>query len=387
MLRQIASALSASAIPSPGPADRVLLFAPHPDDESIATGGLLAAAGRAGAAVRIVIATSGENNPWAQRAFERRVILFTRHRLRFAARREREALAAVAELGVASESVVFLRLPDQGLTPLLLRDAAFFVSRLGSEIARFAPTLVLTPAAVDVHPDHSALAIACELALAQRAGADPPSRRLAYVVHGPGARHTRFPYLPLDDADLRAKRAAIARHESQLVLRGGFLRSFAAKAEPYSEVAVPPPGPPHPIERARWARGGLALGLRPRRTARAFGPAMLRLLPAGATSGALSIPLPRNRGGVELTIWATGSPVGRGEIRRAGSHLEVVLPDHLVAGNQPLFAKLERRWGFFDEAGWVRLERPRDGGEDGKVAAGDGGPAEFDGPSAELPRG
>lgn len=387
MPRQIAPTPSSSTIASPGPGDRVLLFAPHPDDESIGAGGLLAAAGRAGATVRIVIATSGENNPWAQRAFERRVILLTRHRLRFAARREAEVLAAVRELGLAGESVLFLRFPDQGLTQLLLRDAAFFVSRLGTEIERFAPTIVLTPAAVDLHPDHSALAVACELALARSEGAHPPPRRLAFIVHNRSARHAPLPALHLDDADARAKRAAITRHESQLVLRGGFLRSLAAKAEPYSLVAIPPPGPPHPIESARWERGKLVLGLRPRGTVRAFGPATLRLLPAGATRAALSIPLPRHRGRVELTTYTTGLAVGQGEIRRAGSHLEIVLPGRLVAGDHTLFAKLERRWGFFDEAGWVRLDRPRDGGANGEVAAGDDGPGALDGGSAEVLRG
>jgi LmbE family N-acetylglucosaminyl deacetylase len=53
------------------PTDRLLVVAPHPDDETLGAGGLLQRAAARGAAVRLCYATSGENNPWAQAAFER----------------------------------------------------------------------------------------------------------------------------------------------------------------------------------------------------------------------------------------------------------------------------------------------------------------------------
>ncbi|MDE1886478.1 MAG: PIG-L family deacetylase, partial [Xanthomonadaceae bacterium] len=37
------------------PTDRILIVAPHPDDESIATGGLIQAARAGGAAVRVIV--------------------------------------------------------------------------------------------------------------------------------------------------------------------------------------------------------------------------------------------------------------------------------------------------------------------------------------------
>src|ERR1043166_1910175 len=51
---------------------RLLLFAPHPDDESLACSILLQRAVRAGAAVRVVYVTDGEDNPWPQRVLERK---------------------------------------------------------------------------------------------------------------------------------------------------------------------------------------------------------------------------------------------------------------------------------------------------------------------------
>jgi LmbE family N-acetylglucosaminyl deacetylase len=53
----------------------LLVLAPHPDDEALGTGGLLQAAALLGVPVRVVFATNGERNPWAQRAVERRLWL------------------------------------------------------------------------------------------------------------------------------------------------------------------------------------------------------------------------------------------------------------------------------------------------------------------------
>jgi LmbE family N-acetylglucosaminyl deacetylase len=49
-----------------------MLIAAHPDDESLACSIVLQQAVGAGAAVRVIYATDGENNPWPQRAMERK---------------------------------------------------------------------------------------------------------------------------------------------------------------------------------------------------------------------------------------------------------------------------------------------------------------------------
>jgi LmbE family N-acetylglucosaminyl deacetylase len=49
---------------------RLLIFAPHPDDESLACGILLQHAVNAEAAVLVIYLTDGENNPWPQRQTE-----------------------------------------------------------------------------------------------------------------------------------------------------------------------------------------------------------------------------------------------------------------------------------------------------------------------------
>ncbi|MEO6970751.1 MAG: PIG-L family deacetylase, partial [Chthoniobacterales bacterium] len=97
---------------------RVMLFAPHPDDESLAAGVFLQRAITAGAAVRVVYATDGERNCWPQRVLERKVRIREDDRRRWGVRRQGEALAALQILGITPEGVEFLSLPDQGVTDL-----------------------------------------------------------------------------------------------------------------------------------------------------------------------------------------------------------------------------------------------------------------------------
>ncbi|PYI83224.1 MAG: hypothetical protein DMF09_12355, partial [Verrucomicrobia bacterium] len=59
-------------VPAFSSSSRLILFAPHPDDESLACSILLQRAVRAGAAIRVVYATDGDDNPWPQRVLERK---------------------------------------------------------------------------------------------------------------------------------------------------------------------------------------------------------------------------------------------------------------------------------------------------------------------------
>jgi len=99
---------------------RLLLFAPHPDDESLACSVPLQRAARAGAAVHVVYVTDGDDNPWPQRVLERKWRLNATDRRRWGRLRRTEALAALRILGVNGSATRFLGLPDQKLTALLM---------------------------------------------------------------------------------------------------------------------------------------------------------------------------------------------------------------------------------------------------------------------------
>src|SRR5260370_31390221 len=144
---------------------RVLLVAPHPDDESLGCSIILQRAVRAGADVRVAYATDGENNPWPQRVLERKWRLDEFDRARWGRLRRQEALNALSVLGIDNLNLEFLALPDQGLTGLLLSDYLAPLQLLADCIVNWAHTHLFWPALGDTHPDHSALAVMLFLAV------------------------------------------------------------------------------------------------------------------------------------------------------------------------------------------------------------------------------
>ena len=65
------------------PDARILILAPHPDDECLGTGGLIQQALAKGAKVKVVFITNGDNNPWPQRYVEKRWFIGTEERMRW----------------------------------------------------------------------------------------------------------------------------------------------------------------------------------------------------------------------------------------------------------------------------------------------------------------
>jgi len=214
-------------------ADRVLVVAPHPDDETLAAGIAIQSALEAGAAVRILYVTDGDNKPWPQRWMEKRWSIGPRERARWGARRREEAARARAMLSVSGRSADARHLgwQDQGLTVALMRDDRA-VAALCEELAAFAPTAVLMPALDDRHPDHSALHVMIELALQQTGSS---CQRYCYLVHG--ARHTIEH--TVDAGHFARKAAALEAYVSQLSLSRRRLHELAARPERYSALATP----------------------------------------------------------------------------------------------------------------------------------------------------
>ncbi|MBE7454379.1 MAG: PIG-L family deacetylase [Kofleriaceae bacterium] len=109
---------------------RLLVIAPHPDDETLATGVLLQQVLAAGGEVRILLLTAGDNTPWPQRALDRRWRLGAADRRRWAQRRAAELQHALAALGVPATALQSLDWPDLGVTGLLLRSTDLAVAAL-----------------------------------------------------------------------------------------------------------------------------------------------------------------------------------------------------------------------------------------------------------------
>jgi LmbE family N-acetylglucosaminyl deacetylase len=262
------------SMPDPGPQDRVLVVAPHPDDETLCCAGILQRARAHGAAIAVVWITAGdgfgvdamlvEHTLWPRQADLRQL----------GAQRLGEAGAAAAELGVPAAQQYVLGYPDRGVTALLSDyyqqpyrsshtglaavaypqaqspNAAYTGSNLERDLARvidqFAPTLVLAAAPEDRNPDHSASG-ALVRRLLQRRG---QLARLRYwIVHAPlwpqprgyqpqlplsppaTAAALQWESLSLSEAERAHKLAALDDHRSQVEIMGAFLQSFVRANE------------------------------------------------------------------------------------------------------------------------------------------------------------
>ena len=333
------------------PTDRILVIAPHPDDESIGTGGLLQRARAAGAEVRVIFCTSGDDNPWPQRAIEKRVFISTSARLRWAARRRDEARAALRFLLGSDAPALFLNLPDQGITRLLLHGGEQTIATLRAEFAALRPTIVVLPSADDAHPDHSAMNVLARFAFT---GALHGCRVFTYVVHRRG-NSAPWPslLLRLTNAEVRDKRQAILCHETQMALSRRRFTAYARTEEPYD--ALPVAGfasEHHPVREAEFADGALRLRIRtgraplPRR--RLFIAA--QSIPLGMVRWSLTLPA-RSRA-MEMQDETSGALLRRCTVRVKDGFTEVKIPAAAMHPVEAVFVKITSRRFFFDSSGW-----------------------------------
>lgn len=342
------------------PADRLLVVAPHPDDETLAAGGLIQAAVAAGAAVRVALFTDGENNPWAQRATERRLFIGDAARRAFGSRRRREALASLAALGLGEDGAEFLGFPDQGTTAALLAGDRTAADRLAGLVREWRPSLLVGPSLYDLHPDHSALALVLLGALARlKLQGGPSPRLLTFVVHNPHLRHaaSQTASVRLGPDQVARKLHAIRCNRSQLFWRGSWLVSFAADRESFWEGNAPAADAGHPIVGAEWRDEALVLGIASRSRARAWGMRTLLVVGTGdATSPVrLAVALPGRTSTTSVVDPRDGRALGVARLTGTPRRGELTLPRELLGPPGPLFAKIARRFGFFDEAGWAEM--------------------------------
>lgn len=227
---------------------RLLVVAPHPDDEIIACGGLLQTVARSGGRARVLFATDGDNNPWPQRLTERRWRLDDRARQRWGALRRDEAAAALDALQCDGLDGLHVGWPDGGLTTLLApARSAEAIDTLTDLMAGFAPTLVVVPAFGDYHPDHSALALLATLALRRFPGV----RSASFHIHVPASPAREGWSVALDGEMLERKRDALCRYRSQLHFGRQRLLKFARAREAF-DAGTGVPAAATAGDRWRW---------------------------------------------------------------------------------------------------------------------------------------
>jgi len=269
-------------VPAPLPGvERVLVIAPHPDDEALALGGTIALLRQGGHQVLVVFLTNGDANQAAKQLFTVNPVHRAEDYRALGYRRQKEAVAALRVLGVPKNHVIFLGYPDRGLTSLAgknwKRDApytspftranyAFYrnsfnpgalycgedlVADLAVILRRFSPTVVYLPHPEDGHPDHRATVQLVVAALA-RAERDPKPELRLYVVHAPSWPTPRrlaadqalaapgtlarwqWQSVELGEDVVAAKLLAIRAYTTQRATNGRFLASFVRSNELYA---------------------------------------------------------------------------------------------------------------------------------------------------------
>jgi LmbE family N-acetylglucosaminyl deacetylase len=174
-----------------------LIVVPHPDDETLALGGFIAAQRARGAGVTVVAVTDGEH------AYTENDGL--------AELRRKEQTCALARLGVPQHKILRFGLVDSGVAAQENDLAARLRPLITAETRVFAPWLG------DFHPDHEACARAAEV-VAHNVGATLISYffwtwHRGTVATLDGLTLRKF---ALSREAMTAKREALACHASQL---------------------------------------------------------------------------------------------------------------------------------------------------------------------------
>ncbi|MFC5743439.1 PIG-L deacetylase family protein [Dyella tabacisoli] len=216
------------------PQTRLLVIAPHPDDETIGTGGLIQQVRAAGGEVRILLLTDGDNNPWPQRWLERRLWIGAAERARWGRRRRGEVERALRKLDVPAQALHAFGWPDMGISVSLRQDFAPLLSAMTQQVQAYRPNVIALPALGDRHPDHSAAHVLLRLALTGQA--ELPTL-LTYLVHGHAAEQPSERML-IDSTAVQqsTKLSAMAEHHSQMALSAARMLRLAGRQERYERV-------------------------------------------------------------------------------------------------------------------------------------------------------
>lgn len=173
------------------PCTKALVFAPHPDDETLGCGGLLAAFQEAKIPTQAILVTSGD---------------FGEHGKQGGAVREDETRAAARILGI--QSVDFWQVKDRSVR---CDEPSIEAARLA--IIESGADLILTTSFNEIHPDHRATAWLVIEATRRLVSEGKDLRVAMYEVGAPLARVDVLIDITAYEAK---KRAAIAVYHSQL---------------------------------------------------------------------------------------------------------------------------------------------------------------------------
>jgi LmbE family N-acetylglucosaminyl deacetylase len=261
---------------------RLMVFSPHPDDESLGAAGLIQRVLKTGGTVKVVFMTNGDGFPEAVEMGGHISNPAARDFREYGEDRMLEAIKALGTLGMKQSDIIFLRFPDGGLTALRPKPAgkkeaytspttkenrpsalAQVVPQTGytgeglrMEIERvisdFRPNMLATSAPEDTHPDHASTYYFVKQAWKHLSKEHPEfkPRWLIYLIHygqwpiaqGLGTGSPLYPpedhpnkeeWIPLalSPEEVATKRKALLEYQTQMIVMGRYMLSFARANE------------------------------------------------------------------------------------------------------------------------------------------------------------
>jgi len=268
--------------------DRILILAPHPDDEAIATSGVIQRALQVGAKMKVVLFTNGDNNELAFIVYEKRLTFRKNEFLHMGEVRKKESLRAMQSLGLSQDDIICLGYPDFGTLQILTRywgqvrsyrsmfprqnkvsypdamspGAPYVGESILKDLKRiiidFKPTKIFVSHPADHNRDHQALYLFLRLALWDTEGQISSPEIFPYLIHmvgwpKPRGFHPEIELLPpqelvnskiswqrlvLTDAELKNKHEAILFYKSQNKCDPPYLLTFARKNENFGDCPI-----------------------------------------------------------------------------------------------------------------------------------------------------
>jgi len=204
------------ALPALGPFkqdERVLILAPHPDDEAIGCAGVIQQALKARAKVKVIYLTNGDHNELAFIVYEKRITMRQGEFVHMGQVRRQEAIRAMKFLGLSEDDLVFLGYPDFGTFSIFCRywqskkpfrdkltrissvpykdnpsfgapyQGESILSDLVKQILDYKPNKIFVSHPADVNVDHKALYLFLQVALSDLEGKIPSPKVYAYLIH------------------------------------------------------------------------------------------------------------------------------------------------------------------------------------------------------------
>jgi LmbE family N-acetylglucosaminyl deacetylase len=265
--------------------DRILILAPHPDDEGIGAGGVIQRSVEVGAKVKIALLTNGENNELSFIVYKKRPVFRQKELIAMGQVRRGESIAAMSALGLNENDVVSLGYPDFGTMEIMTRfwgDVKPFRSMLSrvryvpytnalspgapfvgdsilndleSLILSFRPTKIFVSHPADVNRDHRALYLFTKVALWDVDGKISQPLIYPYIIHVVGWPKPRgyhpdlvlnvpmdlehsviaWEYYKLDPDQIEKKHEAILRYVSQNKYAPSYLTTFTRQNELFGD--------------------------------------------------------------------------------------------------------------------------------------------------------